>query len=284
MKKRPHVRSMLIGAGVVLVLFYSLAPFVWILIASVTPEASVEEQATWQSVRRVVYFPAYPSFANYAQLFETVPFGAYMRSSAIVATGTMALALLVASLGAYGFARFRFRGRSSLLTMILMAYMIPSIVLLVPLLVIFRSYGLINTYPGLILAESTIAAPFALLLMINMFSTLPVELEQAAQIDGCNRLQALWHIVLPLALPGLAAGGLLAFIMAWNNFIFAFLLTTTDEVKTLPVIMRLFALGEPAIWGVSAAGAVLTTLPVAALFLFFQRTLIGGLAAGAVKG
>jgi multiple sugar transport system permease protein len=165
-----------------------------------------------------------------------------------------------------------------------MAYMIPSVVLLVPLLVILRSYGLINTFPGLILAETTNTAPFVLLLMINYFSSLPRELEEAAQVDGCGRLQALVKIVLPLSIPGLVAGGLFAFIATWNNFLFAFLFTTTDATKTLPVIMRLFALGEPAVWGISAAGAVLTTLPVALLFLLFQRMLISGLAAGAVKG
>jgi arabinogalactan oligomer/maltooligosaccharide transport system permease protein len=154
----------------------------------------------------------------------------------------------------------------------------------VPLLVIFRTYGLINTYQGLILAEATHTAPFVLLLMINYFSTLPRELEEAAQVDGCSRLGALCRIVLPLSLPGLVAGGLFAFIATWNNFLFAFLFATTDRVKTLPVIMRLFALGEPAVWGVSTAGAILTTLPVALLFLLFQRMLMSGLAAGAVKG
>lgn len=174
-------------------------------------------------------------------------------------------------------------GRGPLLVGVLMAYMIPSVVLLVPLLVLFRTYGLINTFPGLILAEATNAAPFVLLLMINYFATLPKELEEAAQVDGCSRLQTLFKIVLPLSLPGLVASGLFAFIASWNNFLFAFLLTSTESTKTLPVIMRLFALGEPAVWGVSAAGAMLTTLPVAVLFLIFQRMLIGGLAAGAVK-
>jgi ABC-type glycerol-3-phosphate transport system permease component len=135
----------------------------------------------------------------------------------------------------------------------------------------------------MILAEATHAAPFVLLLMINYFSTLPKELEEAAQVDGAGRLTTFWKIVLPLSLPGLVAGGLLAFIMSWNNFLFAFLLTSTTEVKTLPVIMRQFALGEPAVWGVSAAGALLSTLPVALIFLLFQRMLMSGLAAGAVK-
>jgi ABC-type glycerol-3-phosphate transport system permease component len=281
---RALVRRLAIGLGALIILVYSLAPFAWIGIASVTPEVQPDLAAPWQSTRGIHYFPAEPTLQNYALLFANVPFATYFRNSLVVATGTMALALTVASLGAYGFARFRFRGRGPLLVAMLMAYMIPSVVLLVPLLVIFRSYGLINTWPGLILAETTITAPFALLLMINYFSTLPRELEEAAQIDGCSRLGALVRIVLPLSVPGLVAADLLAFIMTWNHFLFAFLFTSTDDVKTLPVIMRLFALGEPAIWGVSAAGAVLTTLPVALLFLLFQRMLISGLAAGALKG
>jgi len=103
-------------------------------------------------------------------------------------------------------------------------------------------------------------------------------------VDGCSRLGALTRVVIPLSIPGLVAGALFAFIATWNNFLFAYLFATTDRVKTLPVMMRLFALGEPSIWGVSAAGAILATLPVALLFLLFQRMLMSGLAAGAVKG
>jgi ABC-type glycerol-3-phosphate transport system permease component len=278
------VRRATVLAGAIVVVTYSLAPFIWMLIASITPEVTPDASKPWMSGRTIAYFPAEPTWDNYASLFRNSPFAIYFRNSAIVATGTMLLALTVGSLGAYGFARFRFAGRGPLLVAMLMAYMIPSVVLLVPLLVIFRSYGLTNTYPGLILAETTNTAPFVLLLMINYFSTLPRDLEEAAQIDGCNRLQTLIKIVLPLSIPGLVAGGLFAFIASWNNFLFAFLFTSTDATKTLPVIMRLFALGEPAVWGVSAAGAMLTTLPVALLFLLFQRMLISGLAAGAVKG
>ena len=265
------------------ILAYSLAPFLWMAIASITPEVRPDIGKPWMSGRAVEYFPEAPTLQNYASLFSNLPFAIYFRNSTIVATGTMCLALVVGSLGAYGFVRFRFAGRAPLLVSILMAYMIPSVVLLVPLLVIFRTYGLINTFPGLILAEATNTAPFVLLLMINYFSTLPRELEDAALVDGCNRLQILLKIVLPLSIPGLVAAGLFAFIATWNHFLFAFLFTTTDATKTLPVIMRLFALGEPAVWGISAAGAVLTTLPVALLFLLFQRMLISGLAAGAVK-
>ena len=282
--RRLPARNLAIFLGSLLIIAYSVLPFVWMFISSITPEVTLLDDRVWQSGRGVQYLPAEPTLQNYYDLFDNVPFALYFRNSAIVATGTMVLSLFVASLGAYGFTRFRFRGRAPLLTAMLVAYMIPSVVLLVPLLVLFRSYGLINTFPGLILAESTIAAPFVLLLLINYLHALPRELEEAAQVDGCSRLGTLLRIVLPLSLPGLVAGGLFAFIISWNNFLFAFLFTSTDDVKTLPVLMRLFALGEPAVWGVSTAGAVLSTLPVALLFLAFQRLFIGGLASGAVKG
>jgi len=282
--QREAWRRIGLTAGSSVILAYSLAPIAWILVASITPELRMDASAIWQSSRSVDYFPKHPTLANYQALFDAVPFTGYFRNSAIIAFGTMTLALSLGSLAAYGFVRFRFRFRGSLLTAMLMAYMIPSVVLLVPLLILFRRYGLINTFPGMILAEATNTAPFVLLLMINYFAALPVELEEQAQVDGCSRLGALVRVVLPLSLPGLVSGGLFAFIMTWNNFLFAFLFATTDEVKTLPVIMRLFALGEPAVWGQSAAGAILTTIPVALLFLGFQRLLIGGLTAGAVKG
>jgi len=278
-------RKVWIGIGALVVLAYSLGPFVWMAIASITPEQQADFARPYEhSSVRVTYFPDNPSIANYFQLFNNVPFDLYFRNSTVIATGNMLLTLVVSSLGAYGFVRFRFAGRNPFLVSMLVAYMIPSVVLLVPLLVIFRAYGLNNTHLGMILAEATHTAPFVLLLMINYFSTLPRELEEAAQVDGCTRLGMLWRIVIPLSLPGLVAGGLLAFIMTWNNFLFAFLLTSTTAVKTLPVILRQFALGEPAVWGVSAAAALLATLPVALIFLLFQRMLISGLAAGAVKG
>lgn len=278
------VRRVWIGVGAFAILLYSLGPLLWIFIASITPELKADFDRAWLSNRQVNYFPSEPTLANYATLFEAVPFAIYFRNSTIIAAGNMLLTLAIASLGAYGFVRFRFFGRSSFLVAMLVAYTIPSVVLLVPLLVIFRTYGLNNTHLGMVLAEATHSAPFVLLLMINYFSTIPKDLDEAAQVDGCSRLKILWKIILPLSLPGLVAGGLLAFIMTWNNFLFAFLLTSTTQVKTLPVIMRQFALGEPSVWGVSAAGAVLSTLPVALIFLLFQRMLMSGLAAGAVRG
>jgi multiple sugar transport system permease protein len=270
--------------GTIIILLYSLGPFLWLFVASITPELKADFSRPNINNRQITYFPSQPTIENYYELFRNMPFALYMRNSTIIATGNMLLSLTVACLGAYSFVRFRFYGRSSLLVAMLATYTVPSVVLLVPLLVIFRQYGLNNTHAGMILAEATASAPFVLLLMINYFSTLPKELDEAAQVDGCSRLETLWRIILPLSLPGLVAGGLLAFIMSWNNFLFAFLLTSTQNVKTLPVIMRQFAQGEPNIWGISAAGALMSALPVALIFLLFQRMLMNGLAAGAVKG
>ncbi len=276
-------RRLLIGLGAFAILAYALPPFLWIMLGSVTPEAVANADQAWSSARAIQYFP-HPTLQNYVDLFTNSPFLLYLRNSVIVAGGTMLLAGAVGSLAAYGFVRFRFFGRRALLISMLMAYMIPSVVLLVPLLVIFRRLGLTDTYPGLILAETTNSAPFVMLLMINYFATLPVELEEAAQVDGCGRLQTFLRIVVPLAVPGLVAGAMFAFIAAWNHFLFAYLFTSTNDTKTLPVILRQMALGEPAVWGTSTSAAVLTTLPVALLFFAFQRLLIGGLSAGAVKG
>lgn len=272
------------AVGAFAILLYSLGPFIWLFIASITPELKADLAHPNINNRTIQYFPSNPTIDNYFELFVQVPFAIYLRNSTIIATGNMILSLTVACLGAYSFVRFRFFGRNTALVAMLAAYTVPSVVLLVPLLVIFRTYGLNNTHLGMILAESTASAPFVLLLMINYFSTLPRELEEAAQVDGCGRMKILWRIVLPLSLPGLVAGGLLAFIMSWNNFLFAYLLTSTSEVKTLPILMRQFAQGEPNVWGISASGAILSALPVAIIFIVFQRMLMNGLAAGAVKG
>jgi ABC-type glycerol-3-phosphate transport system permease component len=144
---------------------------------------------------------------------------------------------------------------------------------------------MINTYQSLILAETTHAVPFAVWLLTGYFAALPRELEESALVDGCTPLQALIRIVLPISVPGIVAAGLFVFIASWNNFLFAFMFTSGEQVRTLPVVTRFFVQGEADFhWGIIMASAVMTTLPVALLFLFFQRYLIRGLTAGSVKG
>lgn len=265
-----------LAAGVIV--FIALAPFYWILNVALTPE----EQAFTQAIH---YVPFNVTLTNFTGVLEAVAFGRAFLNSVVVAISVTGVAIAVSVFAAYGFARFNFRGRRLLIVSLLVIYMLPGILLLVPMMVIFRTLGILNTYPALILAESTHAVPFTVWLMTNYFASLPRELEEAAQVDGCNRVGAMVRIALPLAVPGIVAAALFVFIAAWNNFLFAFMFTSGENVRTLPVLLRMFLLAESGVyWGRIMAGAVLTTLPVAAAFLFFQRYLIRGLAAGAVKG
>ena len=270
-------------AGSVAILAYTLAPFLWMAIASITPEAR-HDAGTWQSGRGIEYLPAAPTLQNYVSLFTNLPFAIYFRNSTIVATGTMILALVVGSLGAYGFVRFRFKGRGPLLVAILMAYMIPSVVLLVPLLVIFRTYGLINTYPGLILAEATNTAPFVLLLMINYFSTLPRELEDAALVDGCSRLRALRRIVFPVSLPGILTVVIFAFSLCFNEFIYAFTFTHSTAQRTLSAgVPNELIRGDVFFWQSLMAAVLIPSIPLALLYNAFLDRFIKGFTGGAFR-
>jgi multiple sugar transport system permease protein len=261
-----------------IILAYCLLPFLWMFIVSIAEEHS-------QFVRQLEYIPSHPTLDNYVQVFQVMPFARYFANSMLVAVATMLLTLAVSVTAAYAFVRFQFPGRKIMILGLLLVYMLPSIVLLVPLLVIFRTLGMINTYQSLILAEATHAVPFAVWLLTGYFAALPRELEESALVDGCTPFQALIRIVLPLSVPGIVAAGLFVFIASWNNFIFAFMFTSGEEVRTLPVVTRFFVQGEADFhWGIIMGSAVLTTLPVALLFLFFQRYLIRGLTAGSVKG
>ena len=278
-----HPSSWLRTAGITLVIgilvIYCLGPFYWVLNVSLAPEEGFFMH------NRAVYWPATPTLENYAVLLELTNFLTHMRNSAIVATSTMLLTIVVSILAAYSFARYRFPGRRMMISGLLLIYMVPSVVLVVPLLIIFKNLQLLNTFGALILAESTGTVPFAVWLLTNYFAALPSELEEAAMVDGCTPVGALVRVVLPLSVPGVIAAGLFVFIVGWNNFIFAFLLANTDATKTLPVFLKTFIGGESGIpWGTVMAGTMMATLPVALLFLFFQRYLIGGLAAGSVKG
>jgi multiple sugar transport system permease protein len=264
--------------GSLLIIFIALAPFYWVTVVSLTPPDAL-------FVRGVQYFPPAPTLENYLTVFEVANFGRAYLNSIIVATLTTLLAISISVFAGYAFARFRFRGRHVLIISLLLVYMLPTIALMIPMLVIFRNLGLLNTFPGLILAESSSAVPFATWLLTNYFASLPRDLEEAAVIDGCSPVGAMLRIALPLAIPGVVGVGLFVFINSWNNFLFPFMFTSGESVRTLPVLLRGFIRGEVGVyWGQVMAGAVMTTLPIAAAFLFFQRYLIRGMAAGAVKG
>ena len=208
----------------------------------------------------------------------------YAMNSAIVAIATTIVGLTLACTAAYALSRFRFAGRRLGLAAFLAVQMFPGTLLLMPLYVILDKLSLLNSLVGLVLVYSTTAIPFCVWTLKGYFDSLPVELEEAARLDGATTFQIFWKIMLPLAKPGLAVTALFSFMTAWNEFILASTFLTDDSAYTLPVLLKSSVGQYSADWGLFAAGAILTSLPVMGLFYFLQRFLVGGLTAGSVKG
>jgi len=230
------------------------------------------------------YVPRWPSLHAYLHLFEKRHFGEYTVNSLIVATASTAISTLLAAIAAYAFARFTFPGKFSLMAAVLVTAMLPFISVLGPTYLIVKDLGLLNTKTGLVAVYTAGGIPFAIWFLFVFFQTIPTELEDAARVDGCNRLQAFFRITLPLSAPGLVTTVIFLFIGFWNEFIFALVLTLSPISKTITVgITEL-----PGIWEIPydylAAAGTVAALPVILLVLFFQRYIIQGIVAGAVKG
>jgi len=230
--------------------------------------------------------PRYWTLQNYIDLFWITKFGYYYRNSIVVASSATLLAISVGSLAAYSLTRFKFLGFALYMRLILFTYMMPSILLMIPLYILAVDVGLQDTLLALILANSTSALPFTIWLLRSYFNTIPVELEEAAMIDGCGRLSAFYRVVLPLALPGIIATGLFAFTASWNEFLYALVFINTDQLRTLPVgLMSWIGGGDSQmdVWSMLLAAAVLTTAPVLIFYGLVQRHLVVDLSAGGTK-
>lgn len=266
------------GADVVIavLLLGSAFPFYWAIVSSLTPEARLFQKPS--------LLPTSLVLDHYRTLFAERGFWVPIRNSLIVAGTTTVFCVVVGSFCAYALARLRFRGKGPLLALILTVSMFPQIAIVSPLYLVLRSLRLINTYPGLILPYLTFATPLTVWLLVGFFRQLPVELEEAAMVDGAGRLRTFWEIVIPVALPGLAATAILTFLYCWNEFLFALSFTLGPERQTVPVAIALFRGRYQVPWGQILAAAIVATAPVAALVLLFQRRIVQGLTAGAVKG
>jgi multiple sugar transport system permease protein len=260
---------------VLIIVLFALAPYIWMFISSITPETDL-----YGEVFR--YFPANPSFEIYPRIYQKISFARYLRDSLIVATTTMLVGLAISLTASYSFSRFRFRGRNYLMIQFLVINMFPIVLLLIPLFVIMRVLKLIDTYFALIIAYSTFTIPFSTWMMTSFFNAIPKQLDEAALVDGCNRFTAMTRVIVPIAMPGIAATGIYIFITAWNEFLYAAILTG-NKVLTIPVALQNL-IGEYNIaWGLLTAGGVISVIPVIVLFFFIQKQLISGMTAGAVK-
>jgi multiple sugar transport system permease protein len=224
-----------------------------------------------------------PTLDHYEKVLNRTDIASYMKNSVIVAFSTMVISLVLGSLGAYSLARLRLRGREGIALFVLLCRMVPAMVLVIPIFVIMQNLGLRNNYLSIIAAHVTFNLPFVVWMMRSFFEEVPIELEDAALVDGCSRLGAFVRIAVPLAAPGLAATAILCLLLSWNEFLFALVLSGRDT-KTLPIGIASFVGTVSIDWGGSSAAAVLATIPVFAMGLLVQRYLVRGLTMGAVKG
>jgi multiple sugar transport system permease protein len=269
-------RILQVEIPVLAILAFALAPFVWMLLTSVKPTADL-------SAFPVRYLPSRFTLEHYAMLLQRTSFSANLLNSLIIACGAVVLGLATSVPAAYAFSRFRFAGRRMLMTSFLVINMFPIVLLIIPLFVLMRKLGLIDTFLGVIIGHSTFSIPFSIWMLVSYFNAIPRDLDEAATIDGATRLQAIRLVILPLVMPGLATTAIYVFITSWNEYLFAMMLSG-QTVRPVTVALQLF-IGEFTVqWGLLTAGGALIALPVALLFLFVQRRLVGGLTAGAVKG
>ncbi len=207
-----------------------------------------------------------------------------LRNSVIVAFATVILAVIVTAPAGYALSRFKFRGRTAFSMWLLATQAFPGIIMVLGLFTVLNVYGLINTLPGLVIMHTSFALPFSIWLLKGYFDKIPIDLEEAARIDGCTRLRALVKIILPLSVPGLLAVATFSLLLSWNEFFFALVIMRTNENWTLPVYLaRFLGSGGVVQWGPLSAAAVLVTIPVFILFLLGQRYLVSGLTGGAIK-
>jgi trehalose/maltose transport system permease protein len=235
---------------------------------------------------RIAYVPSAFDLSNYIAVFERQPFGRNILNSVAVAVTVVALSLFLGITAAYAFGRVAFRGRTLLLMTILAVSMFPQVAVLSGMFELIRALGLYNSIPGLILANLMLTLPFTVWVLTTFMRELPREIEEAALVDGATPWITVRRIFLPLMGPAAVTTGLLAFVVAWNEFLFALTFTLTNEQRTVPVAIALMS-GSSAYelpWGAIMAASVIVTLPVIALVLVFQREIVAGLTAGAVKG
>ena len=264
-----------------IIFVYIIFPFYWAFRSSITPDGEL-------FVTPVHYWPAAPTFAHYEQVLSDGNFIRALANSAIVAVSSTLLSLFIGTVGAYALGRFRFRGRLPVMYLILSMTMFPSIAILGSLFDLVQRLGLYNNLLSLIITYLIFTLPFTVWVLTSFFQSLPKELEEAAYVDGASPWQTLYKVMLPLVAPGMVTTGLLAFIAAWNEFLFAVSFLQTPDKRTVPLAIFLFATssggGFEIPWGAIMAGTIVVTLPLIVLVLIFQNRIISGLTAGAVKG
>lgn len=269
--------ALLIGLPLFAITFFELYPFYWIVITAFKSNLQFQERVS-------IFWPNPWTLEHFQWLLFRSSFLLWMRNTVLVAIAATAVGLFASTLGAYALVRLRWRGAGFISTTILLTYLMPGIMLVVPLYQILAALRLVNTLGSLIVVYPTFLLPFACWLLMGYYRSIPEELEEAALIDGCNKFQSFYRVVLPLVLPALMAVALFAVTSAWNEFLLAFVFIQSNEATTLPIGLGRLIFGDVFPWGQMMAASVMMTVPVMIFYWFSQRFLVEGLTAGSVKG
>lgn len=275
--RKVHCGSILIFLLTMIIAILTLLPFVWMLLMSFKTEAEI-------FARGIQILPNKLYFENYRLLFQVFPFLRFFMNSLVVTVITTALTTIISAMAGYSIARFSLLGERSLSIVTLSSQIIPEILIIIPLFVLFNRLGLLDTYLALVIAYLIMIVPFGTMLLTGFFRTIPTELEEAAMIDGCTRLGALFRVILPLIAPGLVAVSVFTFLVAWNEYLFAVTLLSSTNMFTLPVGISMLMGHLKILWGPLNAAGVVMTIPLVIFFLYAQKYLVQGLTAGAIKG
>ena len=271
-----RLKTVLLGLGALLILLFSLSPFAYMVLTGLSRQPDFLQPGRSLEMTAEHYYTVLTA--------DSLHFLAYLRNSLVVSAGSAIVAVFAASLAAYALTRLTLPGKAFFMLGTLAVSLFPPVSLVSYLFKFMATAGWINTPQALILPYVAWTLPLSLWILVSYFSQVPIDLDRAALVDGCTRFQILWKIILPVALPGVVSTALLAFIFAFNEFLFALMLTTDYQARTLPVGIALFeGLHGQMPWGEIMAAATLTTIPVVMLALFFQRHIIQGLTRGAVK-
>jgi multiple sugar transport system permease protein len=253
-------------------------PLVWMVITSVKPQFELFRIPP-------TFWPETITFEHYANLLWNTPFLTYMRNSLILSTATTVLVVAVATLGAHSLVRFRYPGRERLAQLVLFTYLLPSVVLIIPLYLMMVWLGVANSLLSLVIAYTTFALPYALWLLRSFMQGIPDDLENAALVDGATRMGAFFDVILPQALPGIISTSLFTFILSWNEYLYALVLVNTDAARPLTTgVMSMLISAFNIEWSLLMAASVMMSIPLIVIFAFLQKFLTRGFGAGGVKG
>jgi multiple sugar transport system permease protein len=261
-------------AALVIAAFVAL-PLYWMVASSFKGQADITSAAA---------VPPHPTTANYGNAFSNYNFGTYLMNSAIVAVATTAIVLALGTFAGYALARLPMRGKTAIMTALLMISLFPTIAVVAPLYLLLRDIGWLNSYQGLVLSYTALMLPFAIWILRNFFLGIPKAMEESARVDGAGPVRTVLQVILPQALPGLFTAGVFTFVAAWTEFIIALTLNNSDRYRTVAVGIALFGGQYTTPYGTIFAASAVAMLPIAILVLVFRRAVVSGLTAGAVKG